>query len=111
DAAAVAADALVLRALVLAARALVVAFGSEDALAEEAVFLGAVGAAVEGLGLLRLAEGPRTDVVRGREGDAHRGEVIDAVVHALSHVGITPAACGGRAGEIAARRISAGRRG
>jgi hypothetical protein len=79
-AAAVADDALELRALVLAAGALVVALGSEDALAEETIALGTVGAVVDRLGLLDLAEAPGTDVVRACERDLHRAEVIDAVV-------------------------------
>src|SRR6185369_5811852 len=66
-AAAVANDAFVLRALVLAARAFPVALGPEDALAEEPIFLRAIRAVVDGLGLLHLAEGPRTNIVRGSE--------------------------------------------
>ena len=62
-AAAVADDALVLGALVLAAGALPVALRAEDALAEQAVLLRAVGAVVDRLGLLDLAEGPDADVV------------------------------------------------
>src|SRR5690606_30406368 len=92
DAAAVADDALVLGALVLAAGALVVAFGPEDALAEEAVLLGAVGAVVDGLGLLDLAVGPRADVVGGGERDLDGGEVVDAVVYGLGHGVWSPAA-------------------
>jgi hypothetical protein len=65
DAAAVADDALVLDALVLAAGALPVAGGAEDALAEEAVLLGLEGAVVDGLGLLDLAGGPGADVGSG----------------------------------------------
>src|SRR5207244_3512229 len=58
DAAAVADHALVLHAAVLAAGALPVLLRPEDALAEQAVLLRAVGAVVDGLGLLDLAEGP-----------------------------------------------------
>ena len=58
DAAPVADDALVLHALVLAAEALPVALGTEDPLAEQAVLLRPVGAVVDGLGLLDLAERP-----------------------------------------------------
>jgi DNA-directed RNA polymerase subunit beta' len=58
DAALVADDALVLDALVLAAGALPVLLGTEDALAEEAVALGAVRPVVDRLGLLDLAVGP-----------------------------------------------------
>src|SRR6516225_8442112 len=52
DAAAVADHALVLHAAILAAGALPVLFGTEDALAEQAVLLGTVGAVVNGLRLL-----------------------------------------------------------
>ena len=76
-AAAVADDALELRALVLAAGALVVPLGTEDPFAEQAVLLGAVGAVVDRLGLLDLAETPTPDVVGAREGDS-RTEVVDA---------------------------------
>src|SRR5215211_6900399 len=85
DAAAVADDALVLRALVLAARALPVALGPEDPLAEEAVLFRAVGAVVDRLRLLHFAEGPRTNVVRARQLDANRTVVIDPIVNGFSH--------------------------
>ena len=58
DAALLADQALVLHALVLAAQALVVLDGPEDARAEQAVALRLEGAVVDGLGLLDLAEGP-----------------------------------------------------
>src|SRR5262249_4088500 len=80
DAAAVADHALVLHAAVLAAGALPVLLGAEDALAEQAVLLGAVGAVVDGLGLLHLAEGPAADVVRAGQADADRAVVVDPVV-------------------------------
>ena len=80
DAAAVADHALVLHAAVLAAGALPVLFGAEDALAEQAVFFGAVGAVVDRLGLLDFAEGPAADVVRAGEADAHGPVVVDAIV-------------------------------
>src|SRR5690606_33840987 len=57
-AALVADDPLVLDALVLAAGALPVLLRAEDALAEQAISLGAVGPVVDGLGLLDFAEGP-----------------------------------------------------
>src|SRR5262249_42284341 len=63
DAAAVADHSLVLRALVLAAEALPVALRAEDALAEQAILLGAVRAVVDRLGLLYFAERPCADVV------------------------------------------------
>ena len=69
-AAALADDALEADALVLAARALPVAGGSEDLLSEEAVLLGLERAVVDGLGLLDLTEGPTTDVVGGGQADA-----------------------------------------
>src|SRR5688572_18553239 len=85
DAAAVADDALVLRALVLAARAFPVALGPEDALAEQAVFLGAVRAVVDRLGLLHLAERPRTNVVRAGELDADGAVIVNTIVDGFSH--------------------------
>ena len=84
-AATVADDALVFRALVLAAGAFPVALGAEDALAEEAVLFGAVGAVVDGLRLLHFAEGPRTNVVRAGELNANRTVVVNAIVNAFSH--------------------------
>jgi len=79
-AAAIADHALVLHTAVLAAGAFPVFFGAEDALAEQAVFFGAVGAVVDRLGLLDLAERPAADVVRAGEADAHGPVVVDAVV-------------------------------
>src|SRR5262249_43127993 len=87
DAATVADDALVLDALVLAAEALPVPLGTEDALAEETVLLRAVRAVVDGLRLLDLAVAPRPDVGRGGEADLHRGVVVDPAVQALDHLG------------------------
>src|SRR5206468_3634735 len=80
DAAAVADHALVLHAAVLAAGALPILFGAEDALAEQAVLFGAVGAVVDGLRLFHFAEGPAADVVGAGEADAHSAVVINAVV-------------------------------
>ncbi len=76
-------DALVLRALVLAAGAFPVLLRAEDALAEEAVLFGAVRAVVDGLRLLDLAEAPRTDVVRGGQRDLDGAVIVDAVVNAF----------------------------
>src|SRR5690606_29343819 len=90
-AAAVADDALVLGAAVLAAGALVVALRAEDPLAEQPVLLGAVRAVVDGLGLLHLAVGPGADVVGRRQRDLDGGEVVDSVVHGLGH-GLLPTA-------------------
>ncbi|GAA4050012.1 hypothetical protein GCM10022282_08470 [Agromyces indicus] len=69
DTASLAHDALEAHALVLAARALPVAAGSEDLLAEEAVLLGLQRAVVDRLGLLDLAEGPLADVLGGGQAD------------------------------------------
>ena len=69
DAAAVADDALVADAFVLAAVALPVAGGAEDLFAEEAVAFGLIGAVVDGLGLSHLAIGAFLDGLRGGEGD------------------------------------------
>src|SRR5262249_47402747 len=80
DAAAVADHALVLHAAVLAAGAFPVLFGAENALAEQAVLLRPVRAVIDRLGLLDLAEGPGTDVVRAGKADAHGPVVVDAVV-------------------------------
>ena len=63
-AALVAHDALVLDALVLTAGALPVLLRTEDALAEQPVTLGPVGAVVDGLGLLDLSVRPGPDVLR-----------------------------------------------
>ena len=84
-AATVADDAFVFRALVLAARAFPIAFGAEDAFAEQAVFFGAVGAVVDGLGLFDFAEGPRTNIVRAGELNPNRTVVINAIVNGFSH--------------------------
>src|SRR5262249_21895266 len=80
DAAAVADHALVLHAAVLAAGALPVLLRAEDALAEQAVLLGAVGAVVDRLWLLGLPEGPAADVVRAGQAVAHGPITVDAVV-------------------------------
>ena len=70
DAATVAHHALVLDALVLAAGALPVPRGAEDALAKQAVALRAVGPVVDGLRILDLAVTPRANRLRRRQGDA-----------------------------------------
>ena len=77
DAAALADDALVADALVLAAVALPVLGGTEDALAEEPVLLGLQRAVVDRLGLGDLARAPASDLLRGREADLDRVEVVD----------------------------------
>src|SRR5687768_5181215 len=58
-----------LHALVLAARALVVLGGPEDAGAEETVTLRLEGPVVDGLGLLHLTVRPVADLLRGRQLD------------------------------------------
>jgi hypothetical protein len=57
-------DALVLHALVLAAKALVVLDRPEDARAEQAVTLRLERAVVDGFRLLDLAVGPRQNLLR-----------------------------------------------
>src|SRR5262249_37023652 len=80
DAAAVADHALVLHAPVLAAGALPVLLRAEDALAEQAVFFRPVGAVVDRLGLLDLAEGPAAYVVGTGQADADRPVIVDTIV-------------------------------
>src|SRR4029079_17236433 len=63
--------------LVLAAVALPVLRGTEDALAEETVTLGLQRAVVDRLGLRDLAGRPVTDLLRRREADPDRVEVVD----------------------------------
>src|SRR5207248_1726253 len=77
DAAALADDPLVADALVLAAVALPVLRRAEDALAEEAVALGLERPVVDGLGLGDLAGRPIPDLLRRRESDADRVEIVD----------------------------------
>src|SRR4029079_2892504 len=77
DAALVADDALVPDPLVLAAVALPVLRGTEDALVEEAVLLLLERAVVDRLRLRYLALRPLPDLVRAGERDADRVEVID----------------------------------
>src|SRR5207247_891352 len=76
DAALVADDALVPDALVLAAVALPVPRGTEDALVEEPVLFRTERAVVDRLGLRDLAARPRPDLVRRRERDADRVELV-----------------------------------
>src|SRR5439155_10697084 len=77
DAAALADDALVADALVLAAVALPVLRRTEDALAEEPVALGLQGAVVDRLRLRDLAGRPVANLLARREPDTDRVEVID----------------------------------
>ncbi len=77
DAAALADDALVADALVLAAVALPVLGRTEDALAEETVFLRLQRAVVDRLRLGDLAPAPGADLLRRREADLNRVEIVD----------------------------------
>src|SRR5688500_3804024 len=69
DAALLADDALVFHALVLAAQALVVLDGPEDARAEQAVALGLEGPVVDGLWLFEFTVGPGQNLLRARDRD------------------------------------------
>jgi hypothetical protein len=77
DAAALADDALVADALVLAAIALPVLRRAKDALAEETVALGLERAVVDRLRLGYLAGGPVANLLAGRKPDANGVEIID----------------------------------
>ena len=77
DTAPLADDALVADALVLPAVALPVLRGTEDTLAEQAVLLGLQGAVVDRLRLRDLAGRPVADLLRRREPDPDRVEVVD----------------------------------
>ncbi len=79
----VADDALVLRALVLAATTFVVPLGTEDAFAEETVLFRTVGAIVDRLGFLDLTEAPTPDVVGAGEGDPDGCKVVHAIENAF----------------------------
>src|SRR5690606_23820341 len=70
-------DALELHALVLAAQALIVLHGPEDARAEQAIALGLERAVVDGLGLLDLAIGPGKDLLGRRDRDLHLIESLN----------------------------------
>jgi hypothetical protein len=76
DAAALADDALEADSLVLAAVALPILRGAEDALVEEAVLLRTEGAVVDGLGLGDLAAGPLPDLLGRSEAD---GDLLELV--------------------------------
>jgi hypothetical protein len=77
DAAALADDALVADALVLAAVALPVLGRTEDALAEQAVALGLECPVVDRLRLGDLARRPVADLLWRRETDPDRVEIVD----------------------------------
>src|SRR6187402_620636 len=76
DAALVADDATVLHALVLAAQTLPVRDRTEDLGAEESVTLRLEGPVVDGLGLGDLTTAPGADLLRRRDRDLDRVEVL-----------------------------------
>ncbi len=110
DAAALADDALVADALVLAAVALPVLGGTEDALAEEPVLLGLQRAVVDRLGLGDLARAPAADLLRGREADLDRVEIVDVDHFLLCLLGLAavlvPVAGGLRLCLLVGRRLA-----
>ena len=65
-------------------------FVLQDAFAEEAVLFGAVGAVVDGLGLLDLAVGPRADFVGRGQRDGHGDLFIDDIGQWGCHSAIPP---------------------
>ncbi len=83
DATALADDPLEPNPLVLAAVALPVPRGTEDALAEQTVLLGLERPVVDGLRLLDLAVGPGPDLIGRRQADPQLVEVVD--VEHLAH--------------------------
>jgi hypothetical protein len=85
DTAALADDPLVADALVLAAVALPVLRGTEDALAEEAVALGLKRAVVDRLRLRHLAGGPVADLLARGEPDPDGVEIVD-----VDQIRVTP---------------------
>ncbi len=72
NAALLADDAAMLHALVLAAIAFVVLYGTKDLRAEQPVPLGLERPVVDGLRLLHFTEGPLSDLVRRRQRDSKR---------------------------------------
>src|SRR5271168_4768563 len=70
-----------LHALVLAAEALPVGYGAEDAGAEQAIPLRLEGAVVDGLRLGDLAVRPAPDFFRRRQTDADGIEIRNRVLH------------------------------
>src|SRR5262249_51467270 len=97
DAAALADYPLVADALGLAAVALPVLGRTEDALAEQAVALGLERPVVDRLRLGDLARRPVADLLRRREPDADRVEIVDVDQS-------TPSFCGRRVISLRARR-------
>ena len=83
-AAAVADDAAMSYLLVLAAVALPVLCGTEDALAEQPVLFGTQRAVVDGLRLDDLAVRPKANLLRRSERDSYCVKVVAALTH-LAH--------------------------
>src|SRR5262249_12215451 len=83
-AAAVANHPLILHAAVLAAGAFPVLFGTEDALTEQAVLFGTIGAIVDRLRFLDCAEGPAANVMGAGQADAHRPIIVNPIVAAFT---------------------------
>src|SRR5437660_10592991 len=79
DAALVADDAAMLHAFVLAAQALPIGDGTEDARAEQSIALGLEGAVIDSLRLGHFAMGPTANLFRGCQTDADRIEISDQV--------------------------------
>ena len=79
---------------VLAAGAFPVLLGPEDALAEQAVLFRPVGAVVDRLRLLHLAERPAPDVVRAGEPDPDGAVVVDTIVGTFTHAHETLSSAG-----------------
>ncbi len=76
DAAAVADNTLVTDTFIFSAVALPVARGSKDALAEQAIALGLVGAIIYGFRLGHLAKGAALDGFGRRKADGDRVEIV-----------------------------------
>ncbi len=90
DAATVADHALVLDALVLAAGALPVPRGTEDALAEETAFFRLEGAVVDGFRVLDFAFGPGTNRIGRRDRNANLIEADAALLtENFANIGIS----------------------
>src|SRR5262249_56047718 len=80
EGAGVAGHALVLHAPVLAAGALPVLLGTENAFTEQAIFFRPIGTVVDGLRLFDLPKRPATDIMGAGEADAHRPVIVDSIV-------------------------------
>ena len=83
----VANDAFIANALILSAMALIVLRRTEDALAEESVALGLVGAVVDGFGLQNLAIGVGFNLYGRSQSDGDFREVrLDLSIYFESHI-------------------------